>query len=669
MFKSILKAALLSVGLLMISLQTAAANVPNGAGDTNADALRAGFEDAERQAARANDFEFVALYERYSDYPLWPYIESVWLQNNLSLDKESVIHQFFKRYAGTAAERDLRHAWLNYLIRQDEKDRFVRDFINRGSDQHHCHYLAYRLALQGPSDDLWQQVDQRWLQGRSQPKACNPVFSAWARAGQRTDELVWQRLELALNAREWSLVRYLTGLLPEAKQPLASRALELRRRPATVGNFKALPEASQRAREMVSAALRRLVWQDQDRALQLWPQIEAYFDWSTSSAAQMEEYFAVALAVRGRQESMQWFDRLPAERLSESGLHWHLASLLRDGDFSHVLDFIESLPQAQQEDAKLQYWRARSLEELERPLEATTIWQRLARERNYYGFMASAHLQQPPQLSARAMGYEEAALDALLAKPEVQRAYEFLQLGRLYDARREWNLVRARATADERKLVAILAGEWQWFDQSIRDLAELGFYNDVTRRFPLGYANLLEDLAQHHAIDPAWAFAIVRRESAFQSDAMSPVGARGLMQVMPDTADYLVRRLPGPQPRQRPDLYKPEQNIRLGTRYLSDLLARNQNNWLLATASYNAGIYRVREWIPEQQLPADIWIETIPYEETRDYVKAVLAYRQIYTMLLGRDDNILEPMHSMRIYQTGGLCQYGQTDTEPDQVC
>ncbi|MGX5915276.1 transglycosylase SLT domain-containing protein [Aliidiomarina sp. Khilg15.8] len=669
MFKSILNVGFLLCGSLLMMPHATAVNVPAGAAKADAAVLRAGFEEAERAAARANEHEFAVLYNTYSSYPLWPYIESVWLQNNLGLDKEPIIRDFFSRYAGTVAERQLRHAWLNYLIRQNEQSRFIRDYINRGSSEHACRYLAYRYAKEGASEDLWDQVDERWLHGRSQPRACNGVFSAWQQAGRRTPELTWQRLELALAAREWSLTRYLTGLLPESERALATQALQLRQRPASVADFKRMPAASDRAQRLVEQALRRLVWQSQERALQLWPQIKAHFEWSEEQLYQLEEYFAVALALRGHEEAQQWFARLPVDSLSESGQHWQLANLLRDGDFNRVLDFIDTLPPAQQDDAKLLYWRARSLDALQRPLEATTLWKRLAEQRNYYGFMASAHLQQMPELSAQAIDYDSEALEPLLAQPEVQRAYEFLQLGRLYDARREWNLVRARASGDERKLIAILAGQWQWFDQSIRDLAELGFYNDVTRRFPLGYGDLLQDLARHHAIDPAWAFAIVRRESAFQSDAISPVGARGLMQVMPDTAEYLTRRAPGRQSRQGPDLYKPEQNVQLGTRYLQDLLQRNQNNWLLATASYNAGIYRVREWIPEQQLAADVWIETIPYQETRDYVKAVLAYQQIYTMLLGRDDNILEPMHSMRIYQTGGLCQYGQTDTEPDQVC
>jgi soluble lytic murein transglycosylase len=669
-FKSILKALiLLSVGLLPAS-HALAQSVPVSSAEADKAALRAGFEEAERQAARADEYEFAALYDTYADYPLWPYIESVWLQNNLALEHESGIRAFFQRYAGTAAERELRHAWLNYLIRQNERKRFIRDYVSRGSDEHACRYLAYRYAEEGASPDLWQAVDERWLQSDSQPRTCNPVFSAWQKAGQRTPVLIWQRFELALDAREWSLARYLQSLLPQVEQALAAQALRMRQRPAAVAEYKRLPASDARAKRVVEAALKRLIWQDQDRALQLWPQIKNYFDWSDAAILRVEELVAVALALRGHEEAEQWFERIPTHKLSESGEHWQLASLLRSGDFERVLRFINTLPEDRRNEAQMQYWEARSLEALERPVEASSLWQVLAEQRHYYGFMASAHLQQMPELSAASLDYDEAALEEILAQPEIQRAYEFLQLGRLYDARREWNLARARADEGERKLIAILAGQWQWFDQSIRDLAELGFYNDVTRRFPLGYNDVLQDLAEHHAVDPAWAFAIVRRESAFQSDARSPVGARGLMQVMPDTADYLVGRAPGRQPRQAPDLYKPEQNIQLGTQYLQDLLQRNQNNWLLATASYNAGIYRVREWLPEQQLEADVWIETIPYEETRDYVKAVLAYRQIYTMLLGRDDNILEPMHSMRIYQTGGLCQYGQAaDTEQDQVC
>ena len=322
------------------------------------------------------------------------------------------------------------------------------------------------------------------------------------------------------------------------------------------------------------------------------------------------------------------------------------------------------------EGAQRDYWRARALVELGRPLEAEAMWQELAKQRHYYGFMAAAFLDVEPNLSREPVQAPPSARLTVQGRPEMLRAREFYALGRFVDARREWNLLRVRVPAEEQVAAAILAYEWGWYDQGIREFATLGLLQDLERRFPTGFEDVLQREASNHNIDASWAFAIIRRESAFQVDALSPAGARGLMQIMPGTADYIQRRASVGQTSQRSvNLNNPTENIRYGTYYLSELLNRNGGNWLLATASYNAGFHRVQEWIPATPVPVDIWIETIPYQETRDYVKAVLTYQQIYVSLLGRDDNLLEHMHSMRMDPQGNLCDYAERDYTPIAVC
>jgi len=165
-----------------------------------------------------------------------------------------------------------------------------------------------------------------------------------------------------------------------------------------------------------------------------------------------------------------------------------------------------------------------------------------------------------------------------------------------------------------------------WHDQSIFTLSREGFLSDVERRFPLAYRELITREAQRNDIPPEWAFAIARRESSFMSDAVSSANAKGLMQILPSTARYLEKRRVSTR-----DLIDPNTNARLGTRYLRYLLNKLDNNPLLATASYNAGLAKVMQWLPDSDaVEADIWVETIPFKETRNYVKAVLTYQQIY---------------------------------------
>lgn len=639
----------------------------------NIESLREGFPAAEREAAKANDYELAQLHETFSEYPLWPYIESAYLQRNATLDNEAQILSFMQQYYGSPAERMVRDAWLQRLARRNDAERYTRDYVNRGSTLQACRYLGYRLHMTESdavrADEIWPVVEQYWVQASSQPRICDPVFKQWTAAGQRTQAVVWQRFDLAVQARNWSMARYTRSLLSDSEEPgatqLANDLISLRQRPARLANFAHLPADSQRARDHAYAVMQQLSWADTDLAQRLWGQLQQHFEFTESQIAVTNSQIGVVYAVRGEEEARPWFEQTELSALGPAGQHWYLTSLLRDRDFAAVLEFSELMD----EGAQRQYWRARALTELDRWEEAEVLWRNLAQQRHYYGFMAAAQIDTQPNLARESVSVPAQRLNALMSRAEVQRAYELRQLGRNFDARREWNLARSRVSTDEQVAAALLFYEWGWLDQSIRELAALGLTQDLERRFPLGFEPILRSQADTNNIDLAWALSIIRRESAFQTDALSPAGARGLMQIMPDTAAYIERSGAGRTPNRSVDLNNPDHNIRLGTRYLADLLQRNGDNWLLATASYNAGYYRVQEWIPKESVPVDIWIETIPYQETRDYVKAVLTYQQIYTDLLGRDDKLMQPMHSMLMDPDGTLCDDAENDTPATATC
>ena len=204
---------------------------------------------------------------------------------------------------------------------------------------------------------------------------------------------------------------------------------------------------------------------------------------------------------------------------------------------------------------------------------------------------------------------------------------------------------------EQKVTAAVFANELGWHDQAIFGFSKAGYLDDIARRFPMPFDVHLEFNAKKNNIDLAWAFAIVRRESSFMPDAASGVGALGLMQVLPGTARYLEKKKVS-----RTTLFNPGENVALGTRYMRYLLDKMHDNPILATASYNAGWRRVKKWLPETEpMPIDLWIETIPYKETRNYVKAVLAYKQIYSQHLGGVDNSFKELANMKLGPKGQL--------------
>jgi soluble lytic murein transglycosylase len=256
------------------------------------------------------------------------------------------------------------------------------------------------------------------------------------------------------------------------------------------------------------------------------------------------------------------------------------------------------------------------------------------------------------QLTHRPINISTAELVKLQHIPAIARAGELYQLKRIVEARREWHFAIQQMDKKQLLMAAQLANQWGWHDRSIITLALAQYWDDLELRFPLAHKKYIEEQANHEGINPAWAFAVIRQESAFTSDARSSAGALGLMQLMPRTARQVARSLSIKRPNHR-DLLKSNINIKLGVRYLRKLKERFNGNSVLATAAYNAGGWRVKGWLPKDEAQsADLWIENVPFTETQGYLKRVLTYTIIYEQRLGLEGKpLLERM--MPISKTG----------------
>ncbi len=268
--------------------------------------------------------------------------------------------------------------------------------------------------------------------------------------------------------------------------------------------------------------------------------------------------------------------------------------------------------------------------------EAEKILASLSKERSYYGFMAADRLGYNFNFLHETLPISQIQINQTASLPGLVRARELLALDRTLEARREWNLALEDKSSDEQKVAAKLATEWNWPSQTILTLAKIRAWNDLELRFPLNYRQQVDRQAKDHGLESAWIYAIVRQESAFSIDARSQAGAIGLMQLMPSTAKEVASKVKN-QSFKTNDLFQPEINIELGASYLKQIYRQLQENPILATAAYNAGPSRVIKWLPEEPQATDVWIETVPFSETREYLKRVLAYTLIYNHRLGNN--------------------------------
>ncbi len=233
------------------------------------------------------------------------------------------------------------------------------------------------------------------------------------------------------------------------------------------------------------------------------------------------------------------------------------------------------------------------------------------------------------QLSNNPLDVTAEEIENIKNRKAFRVAFEFMALDRDNDAKLQWWHALRQLDKDAYPAAAKLAQQWQWDEIAIFTIAKVKQWDDIEMRFPLSYSDKIHENAIQQNLNPVILFGLVRRESAFNKDAHSPVGARGLMQIMPQTGRQIAKDL-NERWSGKNDLYNPVKNLKYGSYYYQKLLNQFDGHYALALAAYNAGPNRVKKWLPDESIPADIWIETIPYRETRDYVTSVLVYALIY---------------------------------------
>ena len=603
------------------------------------------FIKAEKLAYKSSSAQYQALYSQLHYYSLQPYLDQKRLLHKMRLSDAKEISQFLEEYQGTPLDWPLRKKWLNYLAKKKQGLLFLQAYQPTSNAKLACYQLNFSLQSGMPESIALPQVTKLWVVGESQDKACDSLFERWKKAGYRTNDAIWQRISLAADGGKHTLIPYLTKLLPPEQRYLGSLWHKVRRDPSVVSKLKYFPNNSIRETEILTYGLKRLIWHYPDTAIRSYKKAQLKFAFTQVQQQQITEKFALALSAKNHHAAQLWLDKLDFNLLSKNMLQWRLSQALKHEDWQRLIVELKQLPKMHKDELKWKYWYARALIATDVGQRGNFLLQQLATERHYYGFLAASYLKIPVNLQNKPLEFTLAEKRKVLNYPAAKRAFEFHSLGRYQQARSEWNYLITQLSNHEKLIAAKVANENEWFDRTIFTLANVGYLDDIDLRFPKAFDKEINHYAEAQKIAPSWAFAIARRESSFMQDAHSPVGAKGLMQLMPNTARKLKKGKVNNH-----YLLNAKNNIKLGTKYLKILLDKNKGNQVLATASYNAGPYRVRTWVNNiKSVPADVWIETIPYKETRNYVKSVLAYQEIYQHKPGQVSQLFEAVINMNI--------------------
>src|SRR5690606_28463415 len=573
-------------------------------------------------------------YRRYAsalrDYPLEPYLAYDDLTARLKSASNTEVEKFLAEHGDLPQISWMKLRWLRLLAARNDWQPFVRHYDPKMNfAELDCLYGQYQLSS-GQVQEGYATAQRLWLVGKSQHNACAPLFERWSAAGQLTEELRWQRLKLAVESGNYGLAAFLAKNPPTLKAQ-GERLIEVAQKPQLLKQTDRFAATNQTTADIVSIGLRRLARQDPEQALALLDGYARRLSFSSEEKVAIARQIGLTLAKRFDPRALSVMAEYDPQLRDNTVSEWRARLLLRLGRWEEVHTLTQRFPDELANSNRWRYWRARSLE-LAQPnnKQAALLYQPVSTERDFYGFLSADRIQAPYAFNHQPMKLDPKVVRKVRNTAGIRRALEFHARGQIVDGRREWYHVSRLFSREELVAQARLAYDMEWYFPAIRTISQAQYWDDLDIRFPMAHRNSLLQAAKARDIHPSWAFAITRQESGFMADARSHVGATGLMQLMPATAKETAKRFNIPLSSHQ-QVLNPNTNIQLGTAYLSQIYGQFKGNRVLASAAYSAGPVRVRQWLKNaEHLPFDVWVENIPFDETRQYVQNVLTYSVIY---------------------------------------
>jgi len=623
-----------TTGILVLATVTAAlADAPTTLIERQRDLFRDVYETVERGDWAAVDDLSDLDRETLEQYALWPDLRATWLRENINSVSNEEVESFVQQHGTLRTARDLRYRHALNHVSNGDLPGYLRIYeqFYQGQDIEKLDCLALQAEIEAGRD---RRVEHRalelWLVGRSQVRECDPVFEYLEDRNLlgRVEYLI--RYDLAIEERNFTLARWLAGNIDQQHVDIASEWLSAQANPEDFLSKKRRRSGDETLRNQLVYAAERLTYRDPELALKRWGRVSGKHKFTESQKLLTAQHIALWTARDNLPDSYKLLTKLPSAAQSDEVLRWRARVSLRQGLWKHLLTDISLMAESEQNSEEWRYWRAIGEIESGQSLNSIADLESLRLERSFYGFLAADKLGKPYVLDHAVLTADESTLTALEERPEVIRARELFYVGQDSRGRSEWDTLVRNLSDVEKMQAAILAHRWGWHSRAISAAASLGEYDDLAIRYPLPYQETFEAFSSLASISSTWAYGIARSESLFMRDVRSSAGAIGLMQLMPATGRNVAKEIKLPYSGLA-TLVDPESNIRLGTTYLGQMAERYGGNYVIATAAYNAGPNRVDRWLPENgTIDARIWIENIPFNETRKYVKRVLAAQTIF---------------------------------------
>lgn len=582
-------------------------------------------------AVRANDQErFQQIRARLNHYPLLPYLDYYQLAFRPGAADYNDVTRFIRQHGDTPQSNRLERSYLTYLAQSQQWSQFLRFYPAKpnSTDLLCMHYQARYYT--GHKSEALQEAGKLWLSGQSRPDACDPLFQLWQQAGLRTQDKIWQRMNLAFEAQNPNLIRHLGAQLGGSLKPYGDQMIALFDQPARAMNPASFSTAPP-SRQLLSLGLARYANEQPEPALRQLGEMKRRFGLNQAEVARVERAAARRLLLDRSLAQRNWLDATLVRMKDAELVELRARLAIWEQDWRGLEGWVKRMPMALQKEDRWRYWLARSLEVQGRQKPARELYLETANLRGFYGFMAAQRTGVPYRIKNQSVGHKVPDWRTASSRwPFLVRVRELLAMNEITAARSEWIHNMDRNPVAQRLEFGHIALNQGWHELAILSSIRAEAWDAIDLRFPLPLKRTFSQMAQERTMNTSLLYAISRQESALYPLAQSPVGARGLMQLMPATAKETAAKLGVPY-RNEQQLFDPTMNIRLGSAYLKRLLDVYDGNRILAAAAYNAGPGRVKRWREQStNKPMDVWVESIPYRETRNYVQNVLSFDLIY---------------------------------------
>ncbi|MDR2365214.1 MAG: lytic transglycosylase domain-containing protein [Zoogloeaceae bacterium] len=586
---------------------------------------------AAREAFRIGDRSTLeTLNETLSEHVLAPWVDYYRLRQGLEKRDEAAVLAFIERERGNYLGERLRADWLGVLAKRADWRGLLAHYRKLTAPDQDARCLSVLARVKRNEDAAWREAEELWTTLIDAPEGCQHLFALLGR--EVGDDLYWQRARLLVEQGKMEAARRVLQFLSAAQQPDKKDFGQISKQPARwLAQLKAEDFSGGRARrEIVALAIARLA---RSEPLAARSRLET---WQARLGPQASAWCWGQIALSGARqhmpEALGWFSRSSPKARSKDVSEWHVRAALRVKDWYAVLAAIRSMPKTLREQPAWIYWQARAHKEVGHFAIAHEEFQRLRGQANFYGNLTDEELGLPIGIPPPAALPSAAEMSVARAHPGLLRALALLRLDLRIEGVREWNW-SVRDMEDRQLLAAAhFAYERQAYDRAISAAERTRAQHDYSLRFLAPFASQVRLAAREQALDDAWVYGLMRQESRFIVQAKSSAGASGLMQLMPATAKWVAKQI-GLKNYDYKQVNDTEINLLLGTAYMRMVLERLHQHPVLASAAYNAGPGRARAWCANAPLEGAIYVETIPFNETRDYVKKVMSNAVYYAIL------------------------------------